>query len=241
MVDISFVISSYSRFEYIKQLVLSCRSACTEIEFEIVIVASDSKDSDKVKWLLDQPDVRLLALADRPPRSKRTKSLYYYENLGIIAAKGQFVTVMNDDMEIDKNFIDEFLSLRDNLDVMLIPTHIGNRSLGVRVPIIGSTSKPSEDQKDLYLMDFTIIRSTVYKEIGYLDENLDWYGKGLDLSLRIEFETTSRVGLFSYSSMNHWIAEESRTVVSAKKDFKYLDRKWRTFATENPGVQINYW
>jgi hypothetical protein len=74
--------------------------------------------------------------------------------------------------------------------------------------------------------------------MGFLDEKLDWYGKGLDLGIRVNQFTDVRVGHFEKGEVRHFISEELRNPPKPTKDFKYLNAKWNQFFIDNPNVPI---
>lgn len=80
---VSIVIPTYGRAEYLKNLVESVRKSTPKENYEIIVVSSDMPDSEKVKWPSEQPDVRVI-LSNTRSGGRRTKSLYYYTNLGIL-------------------------------------------------------------------------------------------------------------------------------------------------------------
>ena len=241
MKKLSIVIPTYGRYYYLQKLVQSIRESCAGITYEIIVVASDPLNSEKIAWVRDQEDLYLIALHDRTEKSRRAHSLYYYENIGIMAAKGEFIFVANDDMSMNKDLILEFSEIESDLDVIIIPTHLGDRKLGIRTAIIGKLTDMDGNSRDINLMDFTFIRRSVFKQIGYLDENLDWYGKGLDLSLSIELLTQSNIGFIKRAWIDHFIAEESRTRIKGKRDFKYLKKKWAEHQSKDNSVTIEHW
>jgi GT2 family glycosyltransferase len=236
--ELSIVASSFGRLDYCKNLVNSINNYLLGYNFEIIFVCSDAKESEKINWLRAQPNVKVICLSDRGFGKKRSKSLYYYENVGIIAATGTWIFVTNDDTELTKDFVEEWESIKEDFDVILVKGEIGDVASGSRIPVLGQLSNTNLVDRNFYLYDFALIRSDLNKKLGFLDERLDWYGKGLDLSIRVNQLTDVRVGHFQYGEVKHFISEELRNPPKPTKDFKYLNKKWNQFFMENPNVPI---
>lgn len=238
MPKLSIVISSYRRERYLKNLILSIRNHFPENSYEIIIVSSDNPNSDKIKTISKYKNVKVLTPDLRI--NKRLHSLYYYENIGIKQCENDWIFITNDDTKFINNFYDEFCKIEKDYDVILIGGHVGNRREGIRIPKIGTLNKPNVCNNDLYLFDFSLIRKSVYEKIEYLDENIDWFGKGLDLSLQIEFLTNSKILYESNLIIDHEIAMENRTCDNETKDFAYLEQKWTKWRLENPGYNYHW-
>ena len=217
---VSVVVSSYGRFNCIQKLVESVRQVFPTSTYEIVAVCSDDPSTEKVKWLQQQADVKFIQGDVRT--TVRLKSLYHYENCGIKAASGEWIFVTNDDTEFVPGFYDHLLGMQDDYDSILVRGHVGEVGLGCRIPTIGTLTKPNQPEQPLYLYDFSIIRRWVYEKIGYLDENVDWYGKGWDLSLAVEFLAEARTSNSSEMTVQHAIVPENRTSHHAGRDFGYI-------------------
>jgi len=233
---LSVVVSTYGRTEHIKSLVESVASNCPNENYEIVVVSSDAPDSPKIDWLQRQQNLRIIAADMRT--GPRLKSLYYYENLGIKAATGDWIFVTNDDTKLDPYFYADLLPYQ-NFDILAVKGHLAEPGLGQRFPVIGTLRRPGETESSpLYLYDFTVIRPWVYKAVGYLDEQIDWFGKGWDLSLKCEFVAYALGARIKYDTnlcVEHVIAPEGRTPPPCGRDFNYIKAKWDRWCQENPG------
>lgn len=225
--DLSIVVSSYGRFEYIRNLVKACASNFQNIDYEIVAVTSDPVDSEKNIWLSKQPRVKLVAVGDRLPGRKRQKSLYFYENLGLEAAKGDWILINNDDTTVSEDLAPAFLEQRTSAEILVIPTEIDDPALGRRAPIIGRLVA-GKNSTPLYLLDFAFFHKSVFEKIGHADEGLDWYGRGLDMAIRVALHAPEiRVKPLQGGHLIHHLANENRTPPHYAVDFGYLDRKWK--------------
>jgi GT2 family glycosyltransferase len=225
---VSIVSATYLRFDCIRGLVESIRVAFPIGCYETIIVASDPEDSEKMKWLRAQKDVTVYSVDPRQPGQPRRHSLYFYENTGIKAATGDWIFVLNDDMTISPDFYTVLTSIEKDWDVILVKSHVGERGLGLRIPVIGHLIPPDGKQRPLYLYDYTAIRREVYPLIGYLDEGLDWFGKGFDLAWL-------RILPYSELSAPHLLSGENRVPPHCGKDFQYATNKWNAWGN------INHW
>ena len=224
---VSVVVATYVRLTHIVKLVNSVRAAFPERARQIVVVSSDPRDSDKMKWLKDQPDVLTISADERQPGTGRTKSLYVYENMGLMACTGDWVIVVNDDMEFDPAFYTKFVPLEADYDVFMVKAHLAEVGRGPRTAVIGHFILPGGQQRPFYLYDFTAIRRSVYEKIGYLDEKIVWFGKGFDLALAIEPIPGVRVCYDADLTINHTITPESRNPPGCNADFDYITGKWK--------------
>lgn len=230
---LSVVVSSYGRFKQIQELVESVRIACKLASpYKIFAVCSDPPDSPKIQWLRQQDDVHLIHPDVRT--GSRVKSLYYYENLGIKLAPPGWIFVTNDDTTLDPGFYENLLKYDHSYDILSVKAGISRW-----FPIIGTLCRVGETcQSPLYLYDFTVIRRWVYDAINYLDENLDWFGKGWDLSLKCEFLARPKGARICYDTdlyVHHSFCHENRSPPECHNDFRYIEKKWDDWCASNPG------
>jgi len=223
-VELSIVVTTYGRSEQIRRLVESCEKYLTQISFEVVVVSSDSPDSEKISWLSKRSSVKLLSVGDRKPGQPRQRSLYFYENLGIQASTGDWIFIINDDSEISEYLQQRFLSQRGDADILVVPAHIDNPALGHRTPIIGSLDNGS-GPVPLYLLDFAIFKRSVLDEIGPADEGYDWYGRGADMAISAGL-LGKKVVPITDAYLNHFVELEERNPPHFAHDFTYLKNKW---------------
>lgn len=230
---LSIVVATYGRLDYFKRLVESCRKFPPG-SYEIIAVSSDVP-GEKLVWMAQQPDVTTILAGQRLPGQPRSQSLYAFENIGIKAAKGEWVFPTNDDTELDPLFMFKLNTVDESKrwDVVLVKGHIGEVGLGARIPSIGTITPPNGVESPLFLYDFSLIRKSVYEKIGFLDENLDWFGKGFDLAMACETYPGLRIAHQSDLTVNHSIAPEGRTPPHYARDFTYATRKWGTWCQAN--------
>lgn len=230
-VQISIIVPTYGRFEPFKKLINSIKESNISIDnYEIIVVSSDAQDCEKIKWIEDQKkqiNIKVKIESDR--KTIRSQSLYYYENIGIKNAVYDWILVCNDDMWFEKDWYQKFLSYINKSKVYLISSHIGSIHLGIRIASIG-TITVNGIQEPMWLYDMSIIHKSIYEQLGYLDENMKWYGKGADLSLGVAFFTNEKPVLCHDVKINHDIVEENRNSnignSSGDLDFSYIRQKW---------------
>lgn len=224
---VSIVTATYGRLDHFRKLVESIRAAFPKEAYEIIAVTSDPIHGEKMEWMAAQPDINVIPAGTRMPGQHRSMSLYAFENIGIKAATGDWIFVTNDDTEIDPFFYTVLVPMADKWDVIMVNGHLGDVGLGCRTAVIGDITPPGGPTRPLYLYDFTIIRKTVYERIGYLDEGLDWFGKGFDLAMACETGPNLRICYGSDLKVNHAIAAENRRPPHYARDFMYATNKWR--------------
>ena len=229
--SVSIVVATYGRLEHFRKLVLSIRAAFPKDAYEIIAVSSDPTHCEKMEWMVAQPDINVIPAGTRMPGEHRSKSLYYFENIGIKASSHEWIFVTNDDTEFDPLFYTSFVPMADNWDVIMVSGHLGEVGLGCRTAVIGTITPPGGHfANPLYLYDFTIIRKSVYEQIGYLDEGLNWFHKGFDLAMKCEtLLPPLRVCYVSDLKVNHAIAAEGRCPPPSSGDANYATNKWNNW------------
>lgn len=237
----SIVVATYKRFPSVVKLIHSVATSNIPIEnWEIIFVSSDPVESEKIKWLKERVcwNISLISCADRE-EGLRKKSLYIYENLGIKAAKHDWIMVINDDMWVAPDWYQQFLSYLGESRFYLPSAIIGGINLGFRIPQIGTLNIDGKEQP-WWLSDFSICHKSLFEEFGYFDENINWYGKGAEWSLRMAFLTNETPVLCHDVKIGHDEPPEARVEnrgdnlnAYAENDFEYVWSKWRNWAILN--------
>lgn len=234
---LSVVVTTYGREANLVRLIESFQNSCREIELEMVVVSSDSPQSEKILGLERYDFVKVICLGDRGPGQPRKRSLYFYENLGIQEATGDWVLITNDDTWLSGDFEAAFTAQSKSADVLVIPAVIDNPDLGFRVPVIGKLRSES-GTAELLLLDFAIFKRSVLREIGPADEGFDWYGRGADMSIRCALLGVKMAPLFGVK-LEHSLESENRTPPHYAFDFFYLNQKWSHLEKRGGSVYLN--
>ncbi len=233
---VSVIVSTYGRIESFKALVESIRQEFSSVEYEVVAVSSDEIDSPKLDWIRSQGDIVLVACNDRPPGSKRSKSLYYYENLGLSHASGEWTLITNDDSIIDPGTL-AGIQLNRGADILVAPTEIDNPKLGKRTPVIGRVQVGAEFE-DIYLLDFAFFSRRSLEIIGPADTEFDWYGRGADMGVRAAL-LSLKVEKLALGGITHSLDLENSLPPHPSFDFSYLERKWAEHQVEWFGPSLS--
>jgi len=243
---ISIITATYGRMDHLKEEVESIRATTPRDAYEIQVVSSDLQDSEKVRWLRQQPDVTLSLSGTRAWWQPRRKSSHLFINIGIRKARYEWIIVANDDMRFTEGWYEEFCKAlsdptHEHTGLFIVASHIGKMRYGSRVITIGKTKKPGGAWKPLYLSDVCITRKTTLEQIGLYDEGCDWFGAGADNSLAIEFLTDWNTVPAPNIRIDHLIAEENRggNMGNEFEDFHYLLRKWGRWC-ERHGCQFEW-
>lgn len=238
---ISIIVPTYKRFQSVAKLIHSVTlSDIPKENWEIIFVSSDPAESDKIKWLKENLcfNISLILFSDRED-GVRKKSLCFYENVGIKAAKHDWIMVINDDMWVYPDWYQEFIGYLCGSRFYLPSAMVGGRYHGFRIPYIGTYNK-NGIQYPLWLADFCICHKSLYQELDYLDENINWFGYGGDWSLKVAFLSQDLPVLCHNIKIDHDTVEEARVEnrgdglnAYAKDDFEYVRLKWKNWTQNN--------
>lgn len=236
---VSIVIPTYGRDDLLRNLIESIRSSTPQSVYELIVVSSDPTESLKVQFLKEQFDVKLVLAGQRSERQLRKASLQHFTNLGIRVATKEWVLFVNDDMSFDKlwyqKFCEKLLSLgNSSIGMIIVAADIGSTSLGPRTAVVGQV-KVQGCWEDLWLSDFSLIRREIVEEFGLFDENLQWYGHGIDNTLNVRLKTKSLIVVADDIVIRHHISKVNRRELTESPyfDFGYLRKKWDRWCAEN--------
>lgn len=234
---LSIVVPTYGRSTIFKRLVISLKLFLPPNVFEVIVVSSDVDGDSKFDEIIHDSRFKIIFADKRRSGGGRKKSLYYYTNLGISAATGDWILVANDDMFIDSDFWPELnreMNKHNFLSggALVLNSQIGeNPSLGVRIPILGEARKTKENKwEELPLLDVAVIDKKTLMDIGCFDENLDWYGSGLDNALKLFFLTDKPIVSAIKCTVFHDLLQPDRESMAGNSyaDFDYLREKWKS-------------
>lgn len=192
---VSVVIPNYNGEKYIKKCLDSLMVQSLKPD-EIIVVDNNSTDGSLELLNNDFRDkVRIIAL-------EKNTGFSVAVNKGIKASKGEFVVLLNNDTELDKDWLKELHSViqKDNKIFSCCSKMIryDNRNIiddaGDEYSILGWSFKRGDGKSIKYYQDTeevfsscagaAIYRKTILDEIGYFDEKFFAYLEDIDISYR---------------------------------------------------------
>jgi len=152
--------------------------------FEVLVVDNDSKD-ESVNYLKKRfPKIKII---------KNKKNLGYAggNNRGVKKAKGDYILILNNDVILDKEFLEELWKNKDKTDILGVKNYfydkknvlwaIGSKvnKFTMKASLIGNKEKDI-GQYDKKEINYTVgsamlINKKVIDKIGFLDENYFMY------------------------------------------------------------------
>ena len=97
--QISVVLGSYNRFEFLKFAINSVRQDLDGFDYEIIVIDGGSSDGS-MTWLLDQKDIITIIQHNRGDwngKKIKRRSWGYFMNLGFKCAQGKYTCMLSDD------------------------------------------------------------------------------------------------------------------------------------------------
>lgn len=222
---ITIVIPNYNGNKYLKHCIKSIYKQ-TYKEYEVIVVDNASTDSD-YKWIKNSKEVKFVSL-DRNYGFSRAV------NEGIKLAKGEYILLLNNDTELDREFLCNMLyTMKRDKDIFSVSSKMiqyYNRQLiddaGDEYTIIGWARKCGEgESKQNYSYDKRIFsacagaalyRKSIFEKIGYFDEKFFAYLEDVDIGYRANIYGFKNV--FSAQSIVYHIG--SATTGTGYNDFK---------------------
>ncbi len=234
---LSVIIVHYQVSSLLRNCILSIQKYFHGFEYEIIVVDNASPDSSWKVLIAEFPTVNFIESKDNLGFSKAN-------NIGVKAAKGEYVYILNPDTEIEGDYFKEVLDFADN------QKNIG--ALGLRmhnakgeflpeskrsVPALINSfeklfTKLRDDSKTYYRNDVDefdiaevtvmtganlLMKKSVYDEVGGFDERYFMYGEDIDLCYTILRKGYKNFYYGKYSIL-HYKGE------STVKDKIYLNR-----------------
>ncbi len=206
--DLSFVILTWNSEIYIKQCINSILSALhsSSISYEVLIVDNGSKDRTPsiLKDFKNQfPEIVSLKFLSKNLGTTRPR------NLAIKKAKGEFVCVLDSDVEVYEGTIEQLIAaLKNNPAIALCAPKLiyanGKHQITTDIfPTIfrkivryfflkqieareeSSNNLSSPVEVDYAISAFWMVRRDIFNKIGFLDENIFYSPEDVDFCLRI--------------------------------------------------------
>ena len=192
---VSVVVPNYNGEKYLKKCLETLMKQTLEPE-EIIIVDNNSKDgSIKLIDTYFKSKVTLISL-------KENTGFSVAVNVGIKHNKSEFVALLNNDTELDKNWLESLYNvIKDDEKIFSCCSKMlryDNRDIiddvGDEYTILGWAVKRGDGMasskynkcEEVFssCAGAAIYRSSIFKEIGYFDENFFAYLEDMDISYR---------------------------------------------------------
>ena len=201
---VTVVIPNYNNKELLNDLIISLSSS---ISLNQVIIVDNASQDDSVIFIKDNyPEITLI-------ENESNMGFAYAVNQGIKLVKTDFVFLLNNDTLIEEDTISNLLKTINisqkifSVSSKMIQHH--NRSLlddvGDEYTLMGWSKRRGYNQNiNNYLNDEEVFsacagaalyRMSIFKEIGYFDENFESYVEDMDISFRARL-----AGYISYYS-----------------------------------------
>lgn len=196
-IDISIIIPNWNGKRFLKTCLDSIYNQSSN-NFEIIFVDDCSTD-DSIEFVKkNYPDIKIV-------EKKRNSGFPSSVNLGIKAAKGKFVALLNNDTELDKDWIKEIITAAEEYpeagffaSKML---DFKNRSIidscGDEIAWSGRSYKIGELEKDGEKFNknrfvfgacagAAVYKKEVFDKIGLFDEDFSFYLEDVDIDFRAQ-------------------------------------------------------
>ena len=107
MIDLSIIIVSYKRLDYLRKCIQSVIDTVKQIRYEIIIVDNQSADGTPKIIRQEFPDLRVI---------ENTKNLGFAKgnNLGVLNSSGKFILLLNNDTEALPDSIEALFKIISN-------------------------------------------------------------------------------------------------------------------------------
>ena len=219
---LSFCIPTYNRLTHIKKLIESIRESIGEYPYEIIIGDGGSTDGT-IEYLKKQKDVVLIEIREL------TGSIKAF-NICFKKVKYDYVFWASDDFIIDSKVLIKCCELMDKY------TEIG--MISPKFVELTKSNFPNVGSWEflLILSKTHIFRTSVLKQIGYLDEKFRTYWVDADSHLAVL--NLGHVTLFTREKgvIHTRVHDETRksniqTKKAAEEEFMYYKKKWNFINT----------
>ncbi|MDP9956622.1 GT2 family glycosyltransferase [Epilithonimonas hungarica] len=202
---LSVIIVHYQVSDLLKNCILSIQKYFQGFEYEIIVVDNASPDAKWKELITEFPNVNFI-------ESKENLGFSKANNIGVKAAKGEYVYILNPDTEIEGDYFKEILDFADsqkNIGAIGLRMHNAKgeflpeskRSVPALINSFEKLfTKLRDDSKTYYRNDVDefgiaevtvmtganlLIKRSVYQEVGGFDERYFMYGEDIDLCYTI--------------------------------------------------------
>ncbi|SHH34042.1 glycosyltransferase family 2 protein [Tepidibacter thalassicus] len=191
---VQIVIPNYNGLRYLQRCLDSVYNQNFN-EVELIVVDNNSQDNSCEFIKRNYPDVKLINLSKNHGFAKAV-------NEGIKLAKGEYVVLLNNDTEVEKDWLKNLVEcIKKDKKIFSVSSKMiqyNNRNLiddaGDEYTLLGWTFKIGEgesvnnynEKKEIFssCAGAAIYRKKIFDEIGYFDENFFAYMEDVDISYR---------------------------------------------------------
>ena len=216
----SVIIPNWNGLDVIEKCINSVLNSSLA-PLEIIVVDNGSKDDSAELIKSKFPEIKLIEL-------KKNIGFAGGVNVGIKAAKGDYVFLLNNDAELEKDAIKELIStaIKEKSDITqsVILTDNGKLidSVGDEysiwgLPYPGMRNQPSNKvpKKDKEIFSASggasLYKKSLFDEIGYFDEDFFAYYEDVDLSMRARM-VGKKIVLSSKAVVHHKMNHTSNKI-----------------------------
>ncbi|MFZ4105544.1 glycosyltransferase family 2 protein [Flavobacterium sp.] len=237
--QLSVIILNYNVRYFLEQCVLSVQKALEGIDGEIIVVDNNSSDASCAMMQQKFPAIKLIT-------NKENLGFPKGNNIGVAAAKGEFLCILNPDTIVAEDTFSKILNSKNwsaNTGIIGCKLIDGTGNFlpeskrGVPTPWVSFTkifglykfsnslgkyyaqhlNENESGKVDILVGAFMVIKRELYNKIGGFDENCFMYSDDIDLSYRVLQE-----GKYNYyfheTTVIHYKGE------STIRDGKYMKR-----------------
>lgn len=229
--DLSIILATKNRAGVLDEMLSSLYKAARKISFEVIVI--DGNSTDSTLEVLKKYGISKIYNEEEilGPGRHSWPQLY---NFGFAAANGKWAMYGSDDIVFEENSLDRGIELLNSLD-----DTVGGGAFFYKNVIA------EEEWKD-YGVDLThgnnvfinygVVRTDIFRMVGGLDENYNFYCADGDLCLKI-INNNYRILPLPYSKVVHnnvLDMKKKENLGKADRDISYYNAKWKGIFNTDP-------
>lgn len=196
--------------------------------FELILIDGESHLEDIV-MAFKNPNIKQIKIIDIGERVGYVKAM----NMGIEEAKGIYIVICQNDIELVWNELD-WLTMMERL----MDTHPEFGAVGpvtsTRHPKLFFNDSFAEPNDFMFGFQCVMIRRKVFEDIGYIDENFTNNGgyDDDDFFLRLKTSERWKLGITFFGVKHHYNEgyarqiDAEKAVLNARSNYTYFNQKW---------------